>query len=291
MSLARPRSITFLSRFAGPAEHDPGRRVASMPKQRCHDLSRVGGLDGPSSGRGAGAVKYLQHYGTWWPLPGTGQLAIRGWRQCGRRLGRCGPDRGRMPLERLLHHAHVRQWVVGGRRERFDLIHRYPRMRSLTLALSLAWARLLAGQDLSNDSTLYLLIDTARVKWDRPGQVCGSGRVGLSYAYVFSEPTVHTELMCLSRRTLKSSRRYDRLPCRFYFSEETRRMEKLERFRIDNCVGSVRLTAAGIRLLSQQKTTPTEHRYRLFGEEHHYHMVRTTPQFVDMLGGTIERRR
>lgn len=157
-------------------------------------------------------------------------------------------------------------------------------MRTLLLVLCLLFFQSLRGQCCIGDS-LYLMLDTSKVKWDTRSVPCVSGHVELKWAYVLQKAEDHHEFARLSHRLVKSQRRYSRTSRWFYFKQESRRLVRWEQFTIDHLIGKMDLTDGGILVLKQAVRPTQSFTYRLFGEEHSYSLIIIDPALFTMLGG------
>lgn len=136
-------------------------------------------------------------------------------------------------------------------------------MRAILLIVILTRPWIAWAQSGPMDSVIYVLLDTSLVKWDRPSQVCRSGRVELKYAYVLPDSNDHHELTRHLRRHLKSERRYDRIPCRFFSVQARRRWSRVEQFISDHHISTLHLTDEGVRFLRQIQKPAEVYSYRI----------------------------
>jgi hypothetical protein len=161
-------------------------------------------------------------------------------------------------------------------------------MRTLLLALSLLSFETLLGQCCTGDS-LYLMLDTSRVKWDRRSVPCVSDHVALKWVYVLQEADEHLEFARLSHRLVKSQRRYSRTLWWFYSNQERRRLARWEKFMVDHTIGTMDLTDGLILILKEANRPAKQETYRLFGEQHQYSLIKIDALLVTMLGGASYR--
>lgn len=157
-------------------------------------------------------------------------------------------------------------------------------MRTLAMIVAVLIVELTQAQ-VGLDSARYILIDTSRVKWDRPSDVCGDGRAKLTGLYVLEQAIDHKEFTALLRRTLKSQRRYSRTTWWYYFRQNERRWARVEEFMTEHFVGTMELTDGAALVLKQAEQPTEQHNYRLFGEVHHYALIQIDPSLFNMLGG------
>ncbi len=156
-------------------------------------------------------------------------------------------------------------------------------MRTLAMIVVVLIVELTQAQ-VGLDSVRYILIDTSRVKWDRPTDVCGDGRAKLNSMYVLQEAVDHKEFTALLRRTMKSQRRYSRTTWWYYFRQNERRWARVEEFMSDHFVGTMELTDGAALVLKRAEQPTEQHNYRLFGEDHRYALIQIAPSLFKMLG-------
>lgn len=157
-------------------------------------------------------------------------------------------------------------------------------MRIVALIAFLGLLQLVQGQTVPYDSTLYLLLDTSRVKWNRPALVCGNGRAEMRCAYLLQDKADRQEFADLLRRTTKSARRFDRTSGWIHFRQKDRRWAQVERFMIDHGIGELDLGDNSLLVLQQMAPNADRYSYRIFGERQAYSLIPITKQKVTGLG-------
>lgn len=157
-------------------------------------------------------------------------------------------------------------------------------MRILALIAFLGLLQVTQAQTAPSDSTLYLLLDTSKVKWNRPAQDCGNGRAEMRCAFLLQDQADRHEFAKLLRRTTKNARRYNRTFWWFYLHQTDRRWAQVERFMIDHGIGELDLGDNSLLVLQHMAPNAERYNYRIFGERHAYSLIPITMQEVTGLG-------